>query len=227
MSAIFEGRGSDSPYIEIVWRGRVEQDYSPVCPADVRWNLLFAKHQGKVKVTAEGATTQFVPKRNYEGAEFLVIKFKLGVFMPHLPPENLVNGDVILPEAGSDQSFWLHGSAWRLPDFENVETFVQRMVREGLLAREPVVNAVLQDQFENEVSSRTVRRRFLQATGLTPKLIQQIERAKQAAAMLEQGVPILDAVFEAGYADQPHMTRSLNRFLGQTPAQIARVGQPG
>lgn len=227
MSAIFEGRRSDSPYIEIVWRGRVEQDYSPVCPADVRWNLLFTKHKGKVKVSAEGATTQFVPKTNYEGAEFLVVKFKLGVFMPHLPPENLVNGDVILPEAGSDQSFWLHGSAWRLPDFENVETFVARMVWEGLLVREPVVNAVLQDQFDDDVSSRTVRRRFLHSTGLTPKLIQQIERAKQAAAMLEQGVPILDAVFEAGYADQPHMTRSLNRFLGQTPAQIARVSQIG
>jgi methylphosphotriester-DNA--protein-cysteine methyltransferase len=76
------------------------------------------------------------------------------------------------------------------------------------------------------MSSRTVRRRFLLATGLTPKAIQQIERAQKAAALLEQGVSILDAVYQAGYADQPHMTRSLRRFTGQTPAQIARVSAP-
>lgn len=224
MSAIFEGRSSDSPYIEMIWRGRVERDYSPVCPADVRWNLLFAKQNGRVQVSVEGATTQFVPKTQSEGSEFLVIKFKLGVFMPYLPAGNLLNGDAVLPEAAS-QSFWLNGSAWQFPDFDNAETFVDRLVRDGLLVREPIVNAVLHDQ-PIEMSSRTVRRRFLLATGLTPKSIQQIERAQQAAALLEQGVSILDAVYQVGYADQPHLTRSLNRFFGQTPAQLARLRQP-
>jgi hypothetical protein len=224
MSAIFEGRLSDSPYIEMIWRGRVERDYSPVCPADVRWNLLFLRRNGRVRVSAEGATTQFVPKNQSEGSEFLVIKFKLGVFMPCLPPSILVDEDAVLPEAAS-QSFWLNGSAWQLPDFDNAETFVGRLVREGLLVREPVVIAVLQNH-PQEWSSRTVQRRFLAATGLTPKAIQQIERAQQAAALLERGVPILDAAYQAGYADQPHLTRSLRRFIGQTPAQIARVSQP-
>lgn len=220
MSAIFEGRESDSPYIEFIWRGRVEQDYAPVCPADVRWNLLFTRYNGNIRVSAEGATSQFVPKVQSEGAEFLVIKFKLGVFMPYLPPANLLNADAVLPEAGS-QTFWLNGSAWQLPDFENAETFVARMTRTGLLVREPVVSGVLQE-YPQDVSSRTVRRRFLHSTGLTPTTIQQIERAKRAAALLEQGTPILDVVFQVGYADQPHLTRSLKRFVGQTPAQIAR-----
>jgi methylphosphotriester-DNA--protein-cysteine methyltransferase len=91
-----------------------------------------------------------------------------------------------------------------------------------LLLCDPVVNAVLQDQ-PQEISLRTVRRRFLFATGLTPKLIEQIKRAQQATALLEQGVSILDVAHQVGYADQPHMTRSLKRFIGQTPAQIARV----
>jgi AraC-like DNA-binding protein len=219
MSAIFESRLSDSPYIEILWRGRVEQDYSPVCPADVRWNLLFTKHHGRIRVSAEGATTAFVPKNQFEGVEFLVIKFKLGVFMPYLPAENLLNGDAILPEAAG-KSFWLDGAAWQYPDFDNAETFVDRLVRDEVLVHDPVVTAALQDH-PLAWSSRTVRRRFLRATGLTPKTIQQIERAKQAAALLEQGVSILDAVHEAGYADQPHLTRSLKRFVGFTPAQIA------
>jgi AraC-like DNA-binding protein len=224
VSAVFEGRQSDSPYIEMIWRGHVERDYAPVCPADVRWNLLFAKQHGKVRVSAEGATSQFVPKLQFEGSEFLVIKFKLGVFMPYLPAGNLLNGDAILPEAASQTSFLLNGSTWQLPNFENAETFVERLVRNDLLVREPVVNAVLHDQ-PLAVSSRTVRRRFLLATGLTPLTIHQIERAKQAAALLEQGVPIIDTVYQLGYADQPHLTRSLRRFFGQTPAQIARVSQ--
>jgi methylphosphotriester-DNA--protein-cysteine methyltransferase len=73
-------------------------------------------------------------------------------------------------------------------------------------------------------SSRTVRRRFIQSTGLTPKALQQIERAQQAAALLENGGSILDTVYSAGYADQSHLTRSLKRYYGQTPAQIVGNG---
>jgi AraC-like DNA-binding protein len=39
---------------------------------------------------------------------------------------------------------------------------------------------------------------------------------------LKQGHPILDVVHEAGYYDQAHLTRSLQRFVGQTPARIAQ-----
>jgi methylphosphotriester-DNA--protein-cysteine methyltransferase len=48
----------------------------------------------------------------------------------------------------------------------------------------------------------------------------QIERARYATTLLKQGVSILDSVELAGYADQPHLTRSLKRYIGQTPAQI-------
>jgi AraC-like DNA-binding protein len=51
--------------------------------------------------------------------------------------------------------------------------------------------------------------------------VRQIERAHAAADLLRGGVPLLDVVDQAGYFDQPHMTRSLKRFLGQTPVQIA------
>jgi AraC-like DNA-binding protein len=52
--------------------------------------------------------------------------------------------------------------------------------------------------------------------------VRQIERAHRAAALLERGVPVVDVAHEAEYFDQSHMTRSLKRFLGMTPAQIAR-----
>jgi AraC-like DNA-binding protein len=68
-----------------------------------------------------------------------------------------------------------------------------------------------------------VQRRFLRATGLTHGALCQIESAQKATALLEQGVSILDTVELVGYADQPHLTRSLKRFVGRTPAEIVRA----
>ncbi len=223
MNAFFEGRESDSPYIEMVWRGHTEKDYSRTCPADSRWNLLLIKKDDKVKVTVEGPTTRAIFKHDSKGYEFLVIKFKLGTFLPYLPVTNLVNTGAMLP-GGTRKSFWLNGSTWQLPDFENVETFVDRLVHEDVLVVDPVVQAILENR-PQELSPRSVQRHFIHTTGLTPKSLQQIERAQQAATLLRQGGSILDAVHEAGYADQPHLTRSLKRFFGQTPAEFVRATQ--
>jgi AraC-like DNA-binding protein len=156
-----------------------------------------------------------------EGAEILWIKLKLGAFMPHHPARDFLDRETFLPGAASN-SFWLNGSAWQIPDFENADTFVNRLVRAGTLATDPVVNAALQDRLP-ELSSRTVRHRFLRATGLTHSHIRQLQRAQQAQALLTQGVSILDTVFELGYFDQPHLTRSLKQLIGYTPAQIIRM----
>ena len=75
------------------------------------------------------------------------------------------------------------------------------------------------------LSLRSVQRRFLYVTGLTYKSIQQIERARHVSSLLQSGVPIPDAAFQAGYFDQPHLTRSLKLFAGQTPAQIVKSNQ--
>ena len=76
------------------------------------------------------------------------------------------------------------------------------------------------------LAPRTERHRFLQATGLSHTHIRQIERAQQAAALLRQGVPILDTVYQAGYFDQPHLTRALKQWVGHTPAQLIRMSHP-
>jgi methylphosphotriester-DNA--protein-cysteine methyltransferase len=78
-----------------------------------------------------------------------------------------------------------------------------------------------------ELSPRTLRHHFLRATGLTHDRIRQFERAQRAGALLQQGVSILDTVFEAGYYDQPHLTRSLKHWIGHTPAQILRASAMG
>ena len=40
--------------------------------------------------------------------------------------------------------------------------------------------------------------------------------------LLEQGVPILDTVHQMGYADQPHLTRSMRRLAGRSWSSLTR-----
>jgi AraC-like DNA-binding protein len=141
-----------------------------------------------------------------------------------MPSRNLVDATLTLP-AASSKSFWLGGSSWQFPDYGNADTFVDWLVREGLLVREPVIGAALQGHLK-DLSLRSVQRRFLQAAGVTQSAVRQIERARYATLLLQQGVSILDTIDKAGYFDQPHLTRSLKYFIGQTPAQILRQSQP-
>jgi AraC-like DNA-binding protein len=189
-----------------------------ISTASVRWQMVLTRRQDMTFLTVRGPQTSPTPMDFPPEMEWFGIVFRLGTFMPHLPPGQLSNGrDVNLPEATS-QSFWLHGSAWQFPSFDNADEFVRRLEREGLIARDQLVL----DAAAQELSVRSVQSRFRHATGLTRSTVRQIERAHLAAALLEQGKPVLDVVHEAAYFDQPHMTRSLKRFLGLTPAQIAR-----
>jgi AraC-like DNA-binding protein len=225
MTIIYEQRASDSPYIETITRGWTASDGSTIRPAESHWHMVFVRVNGRVLPLVVGSLTTAGIASWGEGAEILWIKFKLGTFMPHLPVRKFLDVETILPNGACD-SFWLKSAMWQFPDFENVETFVNRLVREDILVRDPVVNAALQDQLP-KVASRTVRHRFLQATGLTQSHIRQMNRAQQAMALLRQGVSILDTVHEAGYFDQPHLTRSLKQFIGYTPAQILHMEKSG
>jgi AraC-like DNA-binding protein len=224
MSMISEERLSDSPYVEKVMRGWTISEGTSIRPAEIHWHMVFVKHLGDTLPLVVGPLRSSGTASWGQGAEILWIKFKLGVFMPHLPTKNYLDGEQVLPDASSER-FWWKGAARQFPDFENVESFIERLVREDDLVRDPVVSAALQDE-PLDMSSRTVRHRFLQATGQTQSHIRQYERAIKAASLLRHGVPILDTVFEAGYFDQPHLTRSLKQFVGYTPAQISRESQP-
>src|SRR5258708_3583537 len=151
------------------------------------------KHLGQTTFTIRGPATQARLVEYPAEAEFFGIVFELGTFMPHLPTVERLNGnDVTLPDA-TRQSFWLNSATWRIPDYDTADTFVSRLVRDSLLAQDPVVTAVLQN-YPPALSLRALQYRFLRATGLTHKAIQQIERARRARELLQQGTSILDTV---------------------------------
>ncbi|MBO0792651.1 MAG: helix-turn-helix transcriptional regulator, partial [Ktedonobacteraceae bacterium] len=197
-------------------------DYAPVCPASSHWHLLFLQQHGSVNVTVVGPLTSALPVTQAEGTSWFGITFPLGTFLPAAPVRDLLDEQAVLSSA-TKTSFSLAGSSFPFPDYDHAETFVDWLVRKRLLVSDPVVKAVLAGH-PQDISLRTVRRRFLFTSGLTFKMISQIERAKQATTLLEQGVSLLDAAYQAGYADQSHMTRALKHFIGYTPAHIARLG---
>lgn len=220
---VFDDRPIDSPYVELVWRSQSTRAQEFLSVAASNWEMVITQLDGNLQLTVRGPETQSSPAHCPADGEWLGVVFKLGTYMPHLPTIKLVNDEINLAGAG-DRSFWLHGAAWEFPTFANVDIFVEKLVREGLLIHEPVVAATLQNQ-TTDLSLRSVQRRFLHATGLTQGQVSQIERARLAVTLLKQGVPILDTVEQAGYADQPHLTRSLKRFIGQTPIQLMPPAQ--
>lgn len=216
-------RPSDSPYVETIMAGRTLAAGRTIRPAECQWHLIVARQAGRLQclitgpLTTSGVVT-FVP-----GVELLWVRFKLGVFMPHLPARAVRDAETPLPGAAG-RSFWLHGSAWPFPTYENADTFVARLARAGGLACDPAIAAALNDE-PPPLAPRTLRQRFLAATGLTQTHIRQVARAKLAATQLRQGAGILDTVHAAGYFDQPHLTRALRRWVGYTPAQLRRASE--
>jgi AraC-like DNA-binding protein len=215
---VFDSRPSDSSFVDVIWSTQSIGGGSFMSAAANNVEMVVTRQKDGLHVTVHGPFTRAFPAPVPEDAEFFGIVFKLGTFIPHLPATQLLNGGINLPEAAG-QSFWMHGSAWQLPDFENADTFVDKLVRQGLLAYEPMVEAALQGHL-TDLSERSVQRRFRRITGLTHGMMYQIERARHAMTLLQQGVSILDTVEQAGYYDQPHLTRSLKHLIGQTPAQI-------
>lgn len=217
-------RPSDSPFVERIWNCHSEGADPFLSIAESRCELVIARLHGKMTMTVRGPETRAISLGNCPPlGEWLGIRLKPGVHLAHLPISSLVDAAVTLLDA-SGQSFWFAGSAWRFPDYENADTFVDWLVREDLLLRETVVGQALQGHLK-DLSPRSVQRHFLQATGITQSTIRQIERARYATLLLQQGVSILDTTLEAGYFDQPHLTRSLTYFIGQTPAQIREQSQ--
>src|SRR5512138_579357 len=215
MSIIHKQRSSDSLYVETVTHGWTMSESSTIRPSESNWHMVFVKKHGRTHSLVVGPLTTAGVASWGEGAEVLWVKFKLGVFMPHLPFRDFLDSEKSLPDAAS-KSFWLKSSAWQLPDFENADAFVNKLARDEILVLDPIVDAASRDQLL-DIPSRTMRHHFLRATGLTQSRIRQMKRAQQATALLQQGVPIVDTVHEVGYFDQPHLNRALKHFIGHTP----------
>jgi AraC-like DNA-binding protein len=209
-----------SPFVEKVWRTRSEPVEEFISVAANYSQIVFTRQNGRTFVTVRGPETKPTIVPIPQDAEFFGLQLRPGVYIPGFPSQQLANRSLTLP-GSARHSFWLNASVVEIPDYDNADVFVEHLARKGLLVRDPIAGVVLNGEV-TDVSARSVQRRFLKATGLTQSMFKQIRRARQAAQMLDSGLSILETVQQAGYADQAHLTRSLRRFIGPTPAHIVR-----
>ncbi|QBX36330.1 AraC family transcriptional regulator [Brevundimonas sp. S30B] len=94
---------------------------------------------------------------------------------------------------------------------------------------DPAVRAQVDAIEAGEVSrtgaaTRTLQRRFLDRTGVSPRLLRSVARFRRVfdRALGPDAAGWLSAGLDAGYFDQPQMARDFRRFLGCTATVWAR-----
>ncbi len=186
--------------------------------AGVRWGLVFWEQGGQAFAGVTGPGTRAGTAPVPEGARFTGIEFAVGTSLRAVPVSGLVDGGVVLPDT-TRRTFRLDGGRWETPGADDAEALVERLVRDGVLVRDPVVGEVLRGA-RPDVSGRTVERRFRAATGLTRGAVRQIERARTAAELLAGGESAADVVGKLEYFDEPHLARALRAYVGRTAGQL-------
>lgn len=218
MTFVIDTCSPNSPLIKSLWFTRSTEASSYIAPALPSWELIVTQQEEQTLLSIWRPTGQAIALICPPKAEFWGVRLQPGLFPASLPADKFAHLHLVLPV--TRQHFeWLDGTRWQLPTPKNMDIFIEKLVQCGLLVSDPLVAATLQGK-PVHVSGRTIRRRFLQAFGLPPGTVWQIERAQQATTLLQQGMAILDVVDQVGYADQSHLTRALKRFIGQTPAQL-------
>jgi len=93
-----------------------------------------------------------------------------------------------------------------------------------LIAAEPSSVRVGDISRRLDVSERQLRRRFERAVGYGPKTFGRVLRFRRFLDLVEaHGYPLSQAAADAGYADQPQLTRECNDLGGLPPAELIAV----
>jgi hypothetical protein len=220
MTAQRNERRSDSPFVERITEVTYDAPTREWSTPDGCWDLVVLKRAGKTTVLHTGLISRPVLLENGPGDSYLAISFKPGVFATRAPGIEMVDRGVVRPLI-SAHAFTMDGESLEVPTFENAEGLVNRLERRGLLTRDDLVESAAQGN-PRAISPRSMQRHFLLAVGMTPKQFEQIKRACCAVELLRRGMAPAAVAIEAGYSDQPHLTRALKAIMGQTPASFQR-----
>lgn len=136
----------------------------------------------------------------------------------------MVQTNVAQPELAADEALLtLFGSLVRKTDRpapDRLHTGLQRA--RARLDDDPAGNHSLGGlAAEAGLSRFQLLRAFVSWTGLTPHAYLMQKRANLAKQLIAAGHGLAAAAFQAGYADQSHMTRDFRRRYGLTPSAFA------
>lgn len=104
-------------------------------------------------------------------------------------------------------------------------TLVGKVIQEMQSSSDP-------DNVENiatryNISSRYLRKLFLQYTGVSPKLYNKISRFQQSLQLVTENQSSLTSIaYDCGYFDQSHFIRDFKLFTGFTPSAYSPAAYP-
>lgn len=209
--------------------GRLERVWTAACDSPTDFSstakanpmIVFARIAGTTTVHLRGPETRATTLSCPPEAEYFGAELRVGAYLRLFPPARLANLQDAVLLTLPDGRVLLDNRAWEMPTPQNVDVFIDRLERAGLLVFDPLVDALRHGDAVGNVPERTAQSRFVRAVGLSRRRLRVIEQARHAARLLRAGASIADVVHGAGYYDQPHLTRALRQLIGHTPAVLA------
>src|SRR4051794_7853204 len=211
------------PYLACVWTK--SGPGGPVLPdgcVDVVWT--------GVELAVAGPATQVARPHTAPEPTKLGVRFRMGAAGAALglPADELLDQVVPLSEIWGgrldpprDLAGLVHTVAARLPHVDDLDP----------LARAAVVATARSEPGAGELgrmlglSERQLLRRFRRAVGYGPRTLARIMRFQRFLALAEgQPADLGRLAADAGYADQPHLTREARRLAGRTPLELITAG---
>lgn len=216
MESPYSQRESTSALLAWIWQARPQTSGSYMDLASEFWHIAFLVEHGKTRVVLSGPANKSRPII-YEGGQYYWgFAFKSYVFMPNLPKKQLLNMVIELPVHGDE---FLFGDEWvSFPTYETADIFADILAQKGIIEADEQIAKALEGK--GRMSKRSIQRHLSAATGLSQTKLRQIERARQAFGLLQEGTTLAEVASQTGFTDQAHLTKSLKLLAGQTPAQI-------
>ena len=219
---LYEERYPDSPHIECVWQARADRQERYLVPAVEYWDVWFARRpDGELLAGMSGPTLGHRWIESYVGEHGWGVQLSAHVAVPGADKRTMLGGEVALGVSGGRVE--ILGHLLPFPEYAELEAFADRLLDVGVLRADEEVRRALSGD-DAGYSERQWQRRVRDATGLTRKQISQLDRARRAFELLQQGVAPAECAQRCGYSDQAHLTRSLRIFHGSTPARILAAG---
>jgi AraC-like DNA-binding protein len=221
MSYDFTRRASPHRWIDSVWRFSFHDNGIYRATPDGCWRLfllLTPDCDPRVVIVGQRATRVDVP--HLAGEQVVAIAFAGHVhFADEAEPPT--GAEVrFLPVRGGE--FDIKGLMLPLPTFANAEEIVDAMAMNRVLTSNHLVAQALNDRLK-DTPQRTLQHHFKRSTGITQKDFRLIRRAQEAVRRLKAGGNGADVAAELGYADQPHMIKSIKRIMGYLPSDLEAV----
>ena len=215
-------RESGSPHVGVVWWAQIDSDADYVDAANEFWGLSFGVlADGRASAVLIGPSLEPRALHLKAGERGWGVELAAHVFVRHLDKKVLVGQMRDLPTDG--RWFELAGVRLPVPQVDGLEDLVAVLLSQGILRADEDVAAALGGR-SVPYSRRSLHRHVVGATGMGRKKVEQLQRARAAYVLLQEGRSLAAAACEAGFADQAHMSRAFTALAGSSPARILAGG---